>query len=206
MQLRRWVSPMLQYARAWAARSRPCSAALRPRRRFELASSLFDLVRSPTNDGSILNDVGSLVRADSPSPMMGLGSSLTGLLYGGRTSTFTNSLAGYAGIKSSSASTLLNVAAPLVLAFIGRHARNDGLNATSLATLLRNQKHSYAAAVPVWGRTSDVTRGRTLKSVRRTRPGHLSGARRSGAGCCRRWPPMRRAGPADPVVRAQGTG
>ena len=112
------------------------------------ASSLFDLVRSPANDDSILNDVGSLVSANSTSPMVGLGASLLGMLFGGRTSTFTNSLAGYAGIKSSTASTLLNVAAPLVLAFIGRHARNDGLNATSLATLLRNQKHSYAAAVP----------------------------------------------------------
>ena len=112
------------------------------------ASSLFELVRSPANDSGILNDVGSLVGANSLSPMVGLGTQLMGMLFGGRTSTFTNTLAGYAGIKSSSASTLLNVAAPLVLAFIGRHARNDGLNATSLATLLRNQKHSFAAAVP----------------------------------------------------------
>ena len=112
------------------------------------ASSLFDLVRSPANDGSILNDVGGLVSANSSSPMVGLGTQLLGLLFGGRTTTFTNTLARYAEIKSLSASTLLSVAAPLVLAFIGRHARNDGLNATSLATLLRNQKHSYAAAVP----------------------------------------------------------
>jgi hypothetical protein len=44
--------------------------------------------------------------------------------------------------------TLLNVAAPLVLAFLGRRARNDGLNPSSLATLLRGQKDSLAAAVP----------------------------------------------------------
>ncbi len=96
----------------------------------------------------ILNDVGSLVSADSSSPTVGLGAQLIGMLFGGRTSTFTNSLAGYAAIKSSTASTLLNVAAPLVLAFVGRHVRNDGLSATSLATLLRIQKHSFAAAVP----------------------------------------------------------
>ena len=112
------------------------------------ASALFDLMRSPANDETILNDVGSLVSADSSSPMVGLGAQLIGMLFGGRTSTFTNSLAGYAAIKSSTASTLLNVAAPLVLAFVGRHARNDGLSATSLATLLRIQKHSFAAAVP----------------------------------------------------------
>jgi outer membrane protein OmpA-like peptidoglycan-associated protein len=73
---------------------------------------------------------------------------LLGMLFGGRTTTFTNILARYAGIRSSTASTLLKVAAPLLLAFIGKRARNDGLNATSLATLLRNQQHSFAAAVP----------------------------------------------------------
>jgi OmpA-OmpF porin, OOP family len=112
------------------------------------ASSLFDLVQSPANDASIINDVGSLVSANSSSPITDLGTRLMGLLFGGRASAFTNTLAGYAGIRRSTASTLMNVAAPLVLAYIGRRARNDGLNATSLATLLRNQKHSYAAAVP----------------------------------------------------------
>ena len=136
------------------------------------ASSLYDLVRSPANDGSILNDAGSVVSANSTSPMADLGAKLIGMLFGGRTSTFTNSLAGYAGIKSSTASTLLNFAAPLVLAFIGRHARNDGLNATSLATLLRNQKHTFAAAVP----SQLANAGRTLGAQTKNRGAYAAPA------------------------------
>ncbi|MGH8242388.1 MAG: DUF937 domain-containing protein [Steroidobacteraceae bacterium] len=111
-------------------------------------SSLFEMVRSPANDGSILNDVGGLLGASSTSPAMGLGGKLLGSLFGGGTSTFTNALAGYAGVKTSTATTLLNFVAPLVLAFLGKRVRNDGLNASSLAKLLRGQKDSIAAAVP----------------------------------------------------------
>ena len=112
------------------------------------ASLLFDLVRSPANDGGILDDVGSLFGANGSSPMMSLGHTLLGLLFGGGTATFANRLAGYAGIKNSTAMTLLNVAASLVLAFLGKRAHHDGLNASSLAALLHSEKHSYSAAVP----------------------------------------------------------
>jgi OOP family OmpA-OmpF porin len=112
------------------------------------ASSLFDLVRSPSNDGSVLDNVSSLFGANGSSPMKRLGGQLLGLLFGGNTSSFTNALTRYAGVKSSTALTLLNVGAPLVLAFLGKRARSDGLNASSLASLLSRQKDSIAAAVP----------------------------------------------------------
>jgi outer membrane protein OmpA-like peptidoglycan-associated protein len=51
-------------------------------------------------------------------------------------------------MKSSSAMSLLNFAAPLVLAFLGKRARKDNLNAASLANLLRNERDSIEAAVP----------------------------------------------------------
>ncbi len=132
---------------------------------FSFASSLIDLVRSPANDGGILSDVGSLFDADSTSPAMILGDRLLGLLFGDSAASFTKSLAGYAGVKSSTAVTLLSVAAPLVLAIIGRHAHGS-LNASSLATLLRSQKHAFAAAVP--GQLSNA--GRYQGTPMRERP------------------------------------
>jgi len=112
------------------------------------AGSLFDLVRSPANDGSVLNDVGGLLGSGASSPMMGLGGKLLNMLFGGNTSNLANALSGYAGVKSSTASTLLNFAAPLVLAALGRRTRSDNLNASSLASLLLGQKDSFAAALP----------------------------------------------------------
>ena len=112
------------------------------------ASKLFDLVKSPANDGSVLNNIGSLFNTSTTTPIMGLGNKLLGSVFGGSTGNFSRSLAGFAGMKSSSAMSLLNFAAPLVLAFLGKRARKDNLNASSLATLLRNEKDTIEAAVP----------------------------------------------------------
>jgi hypothetical protein len=112
------------------------------------AALLFELMRSPANDGGVLVDISSLFSANGSLPMMNLGRTLLGSLFGDGTANFANQLAGYAGIKNSTAKTLLNVAAPLVLAFLGKRARHDGLNACSLVTLLHGEKHFFSAAVP----------------------------------------------------------
>ena len=112
------------------------------------AGSLFDLVRSPANDDSVLNNIAGLLGGGGSSPMMSLGGKLLALVFGGNTSNLANSLASYAGVKSSTGSTLLNLAAPLVLAVLGRRARTDNLNASSLANLLLGQKDAFAAALP----------------------------------------------------------
>lgn len=112
------------------------------------AGSLFDLVSAPANDGNALNDVGSLLGAGGSSPMTGLGGKLLSALFGGNTSNVASALSGYAGVKGSTGTSLLNFAAPLVLALLGKRVRSDGLNASSLANLLLGQKDSFKAALP----------------------------------------------------------
>ena len=68
----------------------------------------------------------------SSSPVMGLGSRLMSMLFGGNTSTVSNALSSFAGVKSSTASSLLNLAAPLVLSFLGRTVRKEGLDSDRL--------------------------------------------------------------------------
>ena len=80
--------------------------------------------------------------------MMGLGSKLLGSLFGGNLGSVANALASYAGVKSSTGTSLMNLAAPLVLAMLGRRVHSDGLNASSLASLLLGQRDSFAAALP----------------------------------------------------------
>jgi outer membrane protein OmpA-like peptidoglycan-associated protein len=112
------------------------------------AASLFDLVRSPANDDRVLNNVAGLLGGGGSSSMMDLGGKLLGLLFGGNTSNLASALSNYAGVKSSTGSTLLNLAAPLVLAVLGRRTRTDNLSASSLASLLASQKNAFAAALP----------------------------------------------------------
>jgi outer membrane protein OmpA-like peptidoglycan-associated protein len=60
----------------------------------------------------------------------------------------TSAVAGYSGIKASSASSLLALGAPLVMSLLGKTQASQGLNATGLASLLASQKSSLMSAIP----------------------------------------------------------
>ena len=60
----------------------------------------------------------------------------------------TRNLARYAGIRESSASSLLMTCAPIVLGFIGRLMRTDNLSAAGLAERLQREQSQIAAALP----------------------------------------------------------
>jgi outer membrane protein OmpA-like peptidoglycan-associated protein len=113
------------------------------------ASTLFNLVSDPANDGSLLGNVASLFGSNAASlPMMAVGGKLLSSLFGSNTSAAGNALANYAGVKPSTASSLLSMGAPLVLSLLGKSTRSGNLNASSLASLLLGQKQSFASALP----------------------------------------------------------
>ena len=80
--------------------------------------------------------------------MMSAGQQLLGSIFGENSSTVTDMLARNSGIRSSSASSLLGMTAPLVLGVIGKYASSQGLNASGIAGLLRGQKDSIFGALP----------------------------------------------------------
>src|SRR5580765_1087076 len=69
-------------------------------------------------------------------------------LFGHNISGVTDSIARYAGISATSATSLLSMAAPLVLAYIGRLVRRDNLSVAGLADLLRGQRARLASSLP----------------------------------------------------------
>lgn len=113
------------------------------------ASSLFKLVTDSRNDlGAVGNIAQLLTPGSSNSAISALGGQLLGSLFGNNTSAVTSALAGYAGIKPQSASSLLSMAAPMVLGVLGKSVRGGGLNMSSLASLLKSQKGAISAALP----------------------------------------------------------
>jgi outer membrane protein OmpA-like peptidoglycan-associated protein len=113
------------------------------------ASTLFNLVRDPANDGSLLGNVASLLSPGAGSSPMGLlGGKLLSSLYGNNLGNLAGSLGGYAGVKPASASSMLSVAAPLVLSMLGKAVKSGNLNLSALIGLLTGQKSTYAAALP----------------------------------------------------------
>lgn len=113
------------------------------------ASTLYNLVRDPANDGGLLDNIGSLLAPGAASsPMGALGGKLLGALFGNNLGNLASSLGGYAGVKPASASSLLNFAAPLVLSMLGKAVKSGNLSLSSLVSLLTGQKSTYAAALP----------------------------------------------------------
>lgn len=82
---------------------------------------------------------------DTATPTGGFLSSL----FGHNLASMGDSLANYAGLRSSSASTILSVAAPLVLGYLGRMMRSDNLTTAGLADRLRGMRNQLASAVPI---------------------------------------------------------
>jgi outer membrane protein OmpA-like peptidoglycan-associated protein len=82
---------------------------------------------------------------DTATPTGGFLSSL----FGPNLSSMTDSVSNYAGIRSSSAASILSVAAPLVLGYLGRVMRSDNLTTAGLADRLRGMRNQLASAVPI---------------------------------------------------------
>jgi outer membrane protein OmpA-like peptidoglycan-associated protein len=69
-------------------------------------------------------------------------------LFGGNLSGVVDGVTRYAGVSRGTSASLLSLAVPLVLGYLGRMMRKDGLNADGLAYRLRGQRRAFASAVP----------------------------------------------------------
>jgi OmpA-OmpF porin, OOP family len=114
----------------------------------EGVSKLGNLVR----DGAfapVADNASTLFGGGTPTTnMMSAGQQLLGNIFGENSSSVADLLARNSGIRSSSATSLMGMAAPLVLGVIGKYATSQGLNASGIAGLLRGQKDSIFGALP----------------------------------------------------------
>jgi OmpA-OmpF porin, OOP family len=88
--------------------------------------------------------VSSTSAIDTSTPMGGWLSSL----FGRNLSAVTESIARYAGLRGSSAASIISMCAPLVLGYIGRMMRSDNLTVSDLGDRLRAERAQLASAVP----------------------------------------------------------
>jgi len=112
---------------------------------------VFDLVTNRDNDAASADDLGATVaRAmTAGSATTSLGTSLLSTVLGGRASDVGAAIARATGLtKSSSGSSLLALAAPIVLAFLRSRVRQGNLNLAGFTRLLGVERDSIAAAVP----------------------------------------------------------
>ena len=108
----------------------------------------FDLISNPANDPSVLDDPRQLLVASSSSPIATLGGNFLGSIFGSRLSSITNAVGNTSGLRGSSAASMINLAAPLVMGVLGSRVRKGRLDPTGLSDLLFSQRDSIMAAAP----------------------------------------------------------
>jgi outer membrane protein OmpA-like peptidoglycan-associated protein len=69
-------------------------------------------------------------------------------IFGEKTSALSEAIAGYAGISSQSASSLLSTAAPAALGVLGNHILDSNMNASGLRSFLNSQKKKVLNVLP----------------------------------------------------------
>jgi OmpA-OmpF porin, OOP family len=113
------------------------------------AAKVHSLITSTQLPTDILTNVGgALAGGTATQALMKTGSGLVTSLLGDRAGAVANLIASSAGIQFSSASSLLNVVAPLLFGIIGRHMAGAGIGASGLSTLMSGHRESILAAVP----------------------------------------------------------
>ena len=139
------------------------------------ATQLTNLINQG-NHGSILNNLPSLLSGGNAlQSLLSSGRDILAMLFGGKLSSVIDLIAKASGIKTSSASSLLSLAAPLILGVVGK----QGLSSTNLLSLLTGQKDLVHPPGP--GRTGrhfrDDSGGDAVY-----RPAGLHGARQDAGG------------------------
>lgn len=108
------------------------------------AQQLLDAAKEANNTG-LLGNLGSLFDNQD---LLSKGSGWVGNLFGGQSNTLVDLISKFAGIKSSSSSSLLNMITPLILGLLGKKAQDDNLNAGGFLNLLASQKNNVLSALP----------------------------------------------------------
>ncbi len=114
------------------------------------ASKLLGMINDGGHDGSIFDNLGGLLGggADAMSGLLNGGGSLLNTLLGDKLGSLVNIIAGVSGMKRGSSSSLLRMAAPMIMGMIGRYVKKNGLNAKGLLDFLTGQKKHVANAMP----------------------------------------------------------
>jgi hypothetical protein len=112
-------------------------------------TQLVNLFQQGKFDGSMLGNLAGAFSGSSMDGLMKMGGPLLGSLFGARSSGLVDMLAGFAGIKKSSATSLLSAAAPFIMSLIGKQlSSKGGISASGLKDLLVSQRGAIAAAAP----------------------------------------------------------
>lgn len=111
--------------------------------------NIFNLLSDSRNLG-FLDNIGGLLGGgnlahNDPKDIAG---NFIGQLFGNKVGGMLDLVSNFAGVKKSSTSSLLGMVGPLIMGYLGRKIKNEGLNLAGLTSFLGGQKNSILSALP----------------------------------------------------------
>lgn len=109
------------------------------------AREVLDMARNANRSG-ILGGLGNILSGEGD--WINKGAGFLSTIFGDRASNIISTIASYAGIKNSSASSLMSLAAPVGLGTLGKYSEDNNLDSNGLMHFLSSQKNAVMAALP----------------------------------------------------------
>jgi OmpA-OmpF porin, OOP family len=109
------------------------------------ANDIMDIIKNAHNSGAANNLTNF---ASDGGGMLNKGLGLIQGLFGDKLNSIISTVSSFAGIKSSSASSMFSMAGPLVAGILGKHAVETNMNPSSLSSFLSSQKTHIMDMLP----------------------------------------------------------
>ena len=113
------------------------------------AAGIMDMItQGGFNDNMLSNMTNMFSGSDQSANLMNSGGNIINSLMGNQSSGIVDMIAKFAGIKQGSSSSLMKMAAPLLMSFLGKHIASKGLGVSGLMNLLKSQGQHVQSAMP----------------------------------------------------------
>ncbi|MDZ4708792.1 MAG: OmpA family protein [Saprospiraceae bacterium] len=110
---------------------------------------VLDFLKANNIDGNILNNLGGLFAGgQSTDSLMNSGGSVLKFLVGDKLGSIVDVISNLSGVKTGASSSLLKMAAPVLMGFIGKYIKEKALDATGLKNLFFSQRDFIAKSIP----------------------------------------------------------
>ena len=115
----------------------------------EGANGLMDMINDDGHDGSIFGNLGELLGGgDATNGFLNSGSSILKTLMGNKLGAVVDVISSVSGLKKGTSSSIMSMAAPIVMGMVGKWVKEKALDAVGLGKFLSDQSQSVASAIP----------------------------------------------------------
>jgi OmpA-OmpF porin, OOP family len=110
-------------------------------------ANLMGVIKQHDPDGKLLDNLGASSGQDIGA-IQSTGQGLVSSLFGPRSDSVADVVAGHAGIRKSSAVSILSIAGTMILGFLGQKVVRGGLDAAGLGTMLNGMRGELGRIAP----------------------------------------------------------